>query len=387
MEDLTLLPLHEILIHNGFLINKDKSSRCNPVLSNGEETVVITKKGDHYLYFNTDGSNDRGNIVNFCKNRRLDIKMLVKNYHERNFADVKIPKYFDEFDKENYRNIIKEYKNLNSYNPQKNQFFINRGLYDSTIEPYKNSFKQDNYGNICFPHYKLFEDKKISKRIIPICGYTKRLLYPLYKDQDGNIREKPLKNIHYGNKGLEILNVSNDFNEIKKILFAESIIDALSFIQLYNEKYNPNEMMLISTGGNFHIEGIKPTLDEILTLCKKANIITCFDNDKEGLKFTESIRRYELETTKKGISTYKPFCKDVNDDLKLKQITQLQILNTQTLDTYLENQLLNYQTSNKTDRRKNILEKIRKINNLKPLKQSYKDAFNQIYKHKAIKKL
>lgn len=387
MEDLTLLPLHEVLIHNGFLINKNKSSKCNPVLYNGEETVVITKKNDHYLYFNIDGSSDRGNIINFCKNRNLDIKILVKNYYEKNISDVKIPKYFDSFDKENYKNIIKEYKNLNSYNPQKNQFFINKGLYDSTIEPYKNSFKQDRYGNICFPHYKLLEDKSISKRIIPICGYAKRLIYPLYKDQDGGTRDKPLKNIHYGNKGLEILSIGNDFKEIKKILFAESIIDALSFVQLYKEKYNPVEIMLISTGGNFHIEGIKPTLDEILMLCKKASIITCFDNDKEGLKFTEYIRKYELETTKKGISTYKPFCKDVNDDLKLKQITQLKILNSQTLDTYLDNQLINYRSSGKTDRRKNILEKIRKINNLKPLKQSYKDEFNQIYKHKAIKKL
>lgn len=387
MEDLTLLPLHEVLVHNGFLINKDKSSKCNPVVSNKEETLVITKKGDHYLYFNTDGSNDRGNIINFCKNRRLDIKMLVENYHNGNSSDVKIPKYFDESDKGNYRNIIKEYKNLNSYNPKKNQFFMNRGLYDSTIEPYINSFKQDNYGNICFPHYKLFEDKSTSKKIIPVCGYTKRLVYPLYKDQDGNTRSKPLKNIHYGNKGLEILNISNDCKEIKKILFAESIIDALSFSQLYKDKFNPSEIMLISTGGNFQIEGIKPTLDEILRICEKASIITCFDNDKEGLKFTEYIRKYELETTKKGISTYKPFCKDVNDDLKLKQITQLITLNSQTLDTYLENQLISYRSSNKTDRRKNILEKIRKINNLKPLKQSYKDEFNQIYKHKAIKKL
>lgn len=387
MEDLTLLPLHKILICNGFVLNKDKSSKCNPVLSNGEETLVVSKKGDHYLYFNTDGSNDRGNIINFCKNRRLDMKKLIKNYSDGGLSNIKIPKYFDDFDKENHRNSIKDYKKLNIYNTQKNQFFMNRGLYDSTIEIYKNCFRQDNYGNICFPHYKLFENKTISKKIIPICGYTKRLVYPLYKDQDGNTRDKPLKNIHYGSKGLEILNINNNYEEIKQILFAESIVDALSFTQLYKDKYNPNTMMLLSTGGNFHIEGIKPTLDEILRLCKKASIITCFDNDKEGLKFTECIRKYELETTKKGIATYKPFCKDVNDDLKLRQITQLKILNHQTLDTFLENQLLNYRSSGETTRRKKILEKIRKINDLKPLKQSYKDEFNQIYKHKAIKKL
>ncbi|MDO7253927.1 toprim domain-containing protein [Helicobacter cappadocius] len=387
MEDLTLLPLHEILIHNGFMINKDKSSKGNPVLHNEKETLVITKKGDHYLYFNTDGSNDRGNIINFCKNRRVDVKTLIKNYQNGEVNNVQIPKYFDDFDRINHRNIIKEFKNLNSYNPQKNQFFSNRGIYDSTIEAYSNSFKQDNYGNICFAHYKLFEDESTSKKIIPICGYTKRLIYPLYKDQDGNLRNKPLKNIHYGSKGLEILNANNDFKKIKQILFAESIIDALSFMQLYKDKYNSNEIMLISTGGNFHIEGIKPTLDEIFNLCKEARIITCFDNDKEGLKFTQYIEKYALETTKKGISIYKPFAKDVNDDLKLKQITQLTTLNTQTLSNYLENQLLNYQSSNETTRRKNILEKIRKIDALKPLEQSYKDRFNQIYKHKAIKKL
>lgn len=386
MQDLTLLPLHEILLHNGFVINKDKSSRGNPVLRNEEETLVITKRDNHYLYFNTDGSNDRGNIINFCKNRKLNIKTLLNNYHNGGCDTIKIPKYFDNFDKKSHQDIVEEYKTLDTYNPLKNQFFVHRGLYDSTIKPYINCFKQDGYGNPCFPHYKLFEEKSISKKIISQCGYTKRLSFPLYKDQDGNMRNKPLKNIHYGNKGLEILNINTDPNQIKQILFCESIVDALSFMQLYKDKYNPIDLMLISTGGNFHLEGIKPTLDEVFNLCPQARVIACFDNDTQGLKFSQYIEKYTLETTKKGIFIYKPFCKDVNDDLKLKQITQLHILNPQNFDTYLENQLLHYQRSSDTNRRKSILEKIRKINTLKPLSEDYKERFNQIYKHKAIKR-
>ncbi|WP_095272250.1 toprim domain-containing protein [Helicobacter sp. 13S00477-4] len=296
MEDLSLLPLHEVLIHNGFKLNRAKSSRNNPVVCNDKEMLVISKRGQNYLYFNTDGSNDRGNIINFCKNRNLDVRVLVQNYHDGGTIDINIPKYFDRED--SYKNIEENYKNLNPYDRNKNDFFINKGLYDATIQPYKNSFKQDNYGNICFPHYKLF---KLSSGIenLSICGYTKRLTIPLYKDKQGNLREKPLKNIHYGNKGLEILNINKKPSDIKKIVFTESIIDALSFIQLHKDKYLPQDLILVSTGGSFHIDGIKPTLDKLLELCKEASFITGFDNDEKGILFTKNIDKYILEKTKK----------------------------------------------------------------------------------------
>ncbi|WP_095275056.1 toprim domain-containing protein [Helicobacter sp. 11S03491-1] len=389
MQDLTLLPLHEILLHNGFKINRDKSSIRNPVVENENEKLVITKKGDNYLYFNVDGSNDRGNIINFCKNRNINIKTLIDNYYNGNINDIEIPKYFINEEKEEKRAVQEKYDALSNYNSQKNQFFLNKGIYDSTIEPYKDSFKQDSYGNICFPHYKLIEEQINQKTIsyIKICGYTQRLSFPLYNDQKGNPREKPLKHFHHGNKCLEILNINKNPKEIKKIIFGESIVDILSLMQIYKDNYNPNETMLISTGGNFHQDGIKPTLNNLFEVCKEARITTCFDNDQNGLKYTDFIQKFVLEKTKKGTSTYKPFAKDVNDDLNLRQITQLKTLNTHIFEEYLESQLLNYKRSSDTNHRKNILEKIRKINNIKPLKEEYKERFNQIHKHKAIKKL
>ncbi|PAF52953.1 hypothetical protein BKH42_08535 [Helicobacter sp. 13S00482-2] len=375
-EDLTLLPLHEVLLCNGFILNKDKSSRSNPVLNNGDEHIVITKKGDHYLYFNADGSNDRGNIINFCKNRKLDVKTIIHNFHNEENKNVDIPKYFTREKKH-----IDEYHTLNQYNPKKNQFFLNKGIYDSTIEPYLDCFKQDNYGNICFPHYKLIEEK-----IITICGYTQRLSIPLYKDKEGNLRDKPLKNIHHGEKCLEILNINKESGQIKQIVFGESIVDLLSFMQIYNSHYSANETILVSTAGNFQ-EGIKPTLNKLFELCKEAKVITCFDNDKDGLRFTNFIQDLVLQKMKKGISTYKPFAKDVNDDLKLRQITQLSQLNTKSFEDYLEKLCLDYRRYPSTQKRKTILEKLRKIDGLKPLKDDLKERFNQIQKHKAIKSL
>lgn len=387
MQDLTLLPLHEILLHNGYRLNRDKSSVRNPVLQNENETLVINKIGDNYLYFNTDGSNDRGNIINFCKNRKVDVKTLIYNYENGEISEVNIPKYFS--NEQLQRKHNDEYNNFKSYNPDKSQFFINRGLYDCTIEPYVDSFKQDEFGNMCFPSYKLVEarikDKTISN--ITMCGYVQRLSFPLYKDKEGNLRDKPLKNVNRGAKGLEILNINKDSTQIKQIVFGESIIDLLSFIQIYKENYNPNETMLVSTAGNFTTEGVKPILNELFNKCSQARVITCFDNDENGLKFTKFIQDLTLEKTKKGISTYKPFAKDVNDDLKLRQITQLKTLNNKSFTEFLEIQLVNYQRTSDTSKRRNILEKIRKINTFKPLKADYKERFNEIHKHKAIKKL
>lgn len=69
------IPLQDILLANGYEIDREKSSSRNPVLkSNGGHKVIISlmPSGD-YLYFNPNDDRDRGNIYTLAKNHGLDI--------------------------------------------------------------------------------------------------------------------------------------------------------------------------------------------------------------------------------------------------------------------------------------------------------------------------
>ncbi|PAF46474.1 hypothetical protein BKH41_09105 [Helicobacter sp. 12S02232-10] len=397
--DLTLLPLHKILLCNGFKLNKNSSSMNNPIVYNQDQKLVICKKEEHYLYFNTDGSNDRGNIINFCRNRGIDIKTLIQNYEngKTDLEDHLIPKYFNS--ELNNEQTIKKFNAMSSYDKNHNEFFMNRGLYNNLIDEYSNHIKLDNFNDVCFPHYKLTNIPKIlnqnsmeetqPKTTINICGYTKRLKFPLYKNADGTPKEKPLKQIHYGIKGLEILKPNEiDPKNIKQIVITESIVDSLSFLQLF-PNINPKETMLLGTCGDFHFEnGIRPTLEKIMdTLNPNIKIILGFDNDNKGREFSKEFERFILEKTKRFPMVYKSFCKDLNDDLRLSQLTGIKKLDNNNLNDFLEKKLLSYQTSSDTQKRKIILEIFRKVDKYKPLKEDFKDKFNQINKHKAIKEL
>ncbi|PAF49633.1 hypothetical protein BKH41_01840 [Helicobacter sp. 12S02232-10] len=406
--DLTLLPLHKILLCNGFKLNKDSSSVNNPVVFNDNDKLVICKKEGHYLYFNTDGSNDRGNIINFCKHRGVNVSDLIKNYENGNvdLESHQIPQYFNS--ELNSAQTIKKFNEMSAYNRNNNEFFANRGLYDALINEYDTQIKLDGFGDVCFPHFKLSHIPNINKNnslqegelqtiqpktMLTMCGYTKRLKFPLTKNTNGSIKEKPLKQIHYGAKGLEILKPNGllnptDSKQIKQIVITESIIDSLSFLQLFSN-FNPKETMLIGTCGDFNFEiGLKPSLEAIMKILNPdIRIVLGFDNDTKGRKFSEEFERFILEKTKKAPMVYKPFCKDLNDDLKLSQLTGLKKLNNDSLNDFLEKQLLTYKKSSDTLKRKNILETFRKIDKYKPLKENFKNSFNEINKHKAIREL
>lgn len=58
------IPLHELLLANGYEIIRSKSTRLNPVLEspNGHRVVISLMPGGDYLYFNPSDNDDKGNI-------------------------------------------------------------------------------------------------------------------------------------------------------------------------------------------------------------------------------------------------------------------------------------------------------------------------------------
>ncbi|MCX2716831.1 toprim domain-containing protein [Helicobacter sp. MIT 21-1697] len=391
-QDLTKLPLHEILLANGFEIDRNKSSKNYPALINKDKDIkiIVSKKGENYLYFNRHDDFDRGNIISFARNHGYDLHQMVANFDK----SIHTAKHYNHnfFSQSHTQmselNALKSYKNFTQANVKDNKLLELRGFDKEFLTQYQGFIKEDTYHNIIIPNYKLqhinkdFTDE--NRILLGICGYTKRLSLPITQDREGNQLDKPIKNIQYGSKGIEILNINKESNDIQNIIITESIFDSLSFAQI--KDYKANETMLLSTAGQFS-ENTKQGLEYLIKKAHNAKITLAFDNDEKGQTLSQNMQKLVFEAKKQFPIVYTPFCKDCNDDLKLRNITGLQKLNKHTYKDWIDMQILKYGRINDTQKNANLLKTIRKADTLKALPKESKEAFNKKPKHKAIKSL
>ena len=385
MDDLTKLPLHEILLSNGYTLDREKSSRNNPVLVGDDgQKLVISKKGEHYLYFNPNDDNDRGNIISYARIRGISVQELVKNYDPTKEVSLQTTQsFFQNKEQDPYR-FIKQYNDFSECVIAQNPLLQRRGFSADMLQAYQGILKQDEKGNLVTAQYKYkcfnHQDKEI--QTISMCGYTKRLNIPITKNQDGTLKERPLKNINYGNKGFEILLTNNDYAKMSHIIITESIFDSLAYMQMKN--LDPHKCVLLSTSGNFNVESQKMSFEHIFDKVCNARIVLAFDNDEQGRKYTKDMERYIAYERNKLPITYTPFAKDCNDDLKLMNLIK-KPLNKESYQQWANYTIYQYKHARSSNDRALLLHNLRKANNIKSLDEENKQAFNTMLKHKRVK--
>lgn len=308
------LPFDEILLNNGYEIKREKSSKNSITMTNSNrDTIIISRTyNGHYLYFNPNDSTDRGNIYSFCKNRGIKLKDLLSN--KINIKELK--HNLSESKDINNDKILDDFKALNSLKNE--NFLVSKRLIDKEIlSSFLHSMKQDNFHNVCIPTYTIKKIRDINTKILIQSGYMTYLKSPLKKDKEGIELKKPLKQICYGKKGLELLKSKDSKKaDIKNIIISESAIDSLSLLEIKN--LNPNETLLCSTNGTFtasHKEGLLYLKDEV----KNVTFLLGFDSDEKGLRFSKEIK----ELLKENVEVLKPSLKDFNDDLIVSKFLRL----------------------------------------------------------------
>lgn len=308
------LPFDEILLNNGYEIKREKSSKNSITMTNSnKDTIVISRTyNGHYLYFNPNDSTDRGNIYSFCKNRGIKLKDLLSN--KINIKELK--HNLSESKDINNDKILDDFKALNSLKNE--NFLVSKRLIDKEIlSSFLHSMKQDNFHNVCIPTYTIKKIRDMNTKILIQSGYMTYLKSPLKKDKEGIELKKPLKQICYGKKGLELLKSKDSKkSDIKNIIISESAIDSLSLLELKN--LNPNETLLCSTNGTFtasHKEGLLYLKDGV----KNVTFLLGFDSDEKGLRFSKEIK----ELLKENVEVLKPSLKDFNDDLIVSKFLRL----------------------------------------------------------------
>ncbi|BDR28525.1 hypothetical protein HSHS1_12860 [Helicobacter suis HS1] len=271
--NLTALPLHEILLDNGYVINKNKHSKNNPCLKheNEEGSLVIFKnqnKDGSISYTYKETHTDKvGNIITFCKDRNISVEDLLAGKLEgyRNKKDTLQARDNSSENNEEIQKIINEFKNLKPYDLQNATLIKKRGIDTKLLEPYKEHLKTDNFETLNAAKYLTFENKNLN--VIPIhqCGINKRLNTPLSTDKEGNIRDKPLKSIAQGSKGIEVLfpnesktlqeheenqikraeeiSITENENELAKQELEKYALEAENkSLKQYNESQNPDTL-------------------------------------------------------------------------------------------------------------------------------------------------
>ena len=314
-DEILSMPLNEILEQNGYFYKREKNSRNYLTMSNENgDTIVISRQNDgHYLYFNPNEDTDRGNIFSFCKNRGISYKNLIDNPNKVDLSLVQHKLERNTYKNENQK-YVDAFKELKELNVERN-YLIEKRYIDKALLQNLSNIREDKYKNICIGTFSMQDLKLINatQTKLPIqCGYICYLKAPMKKDKDGRVLMKPIKQICYGSKGLEVIrHKESNIKDIKNIILAESSIDALSAFEL--KDFKADDTILCATNGQL-TQKHKEVLQCFEERLKNATLYLAFDNDKQGQYFSEQMKEC-LKTM--PIQTLTPVLKDFNDDLMI----------------------------------------------------------------------
>jgi Toprim-like/Protein of unknown function (DUF3991) len=266
----------------GYAYDKSKG-RIRPQFEhpNGDK-IIISHPTDNsrQMYFNRDGSTDRGSVIDFIKNRLnsfpnvhytkdMDgvnqvIKQFVNepivstyNVSKTHLIDWNLEK--KPFDKKEFD--IKEA----SLESSKMSYLLERGLTTQTLSYFikhihlvNDKTAKTQYTNIGFP-YKNTKDE--------IVGFELR-----GQNFKGHARGSDK------DEGVWKAEMRPYAEQIKDVFLFESAIDAMSFYQIYQSKFNFKDATFVSFGGS-----ITPSqMDNVIHSYQNAKFYSGFDNDING---------------------------------------------------------------------------------------------------------
>ncbi|MFC3847569.1 hypothetical protein ACFOPX_03330 [Helicobacter baculiformis] len=247
IKDAIYLPLDRILQDYGYVLDKEKSTLNYPVLKHPNERgkLIVKNSAGSYHYFNTEDSSDRGNIINFCQKRGLRLEDLIKGdtqYKPKNSA-------ISQTSQQKHKSLKEIFQSLLLYDLDKSQLLRSRGIQGTLFKSYQHSLRVDGHNNLCVPNY-LCENQGLI-----LSAISKRLNRPLAIHADGSPRDKPLKELCQGSKGVQMLMPNEGLMAVKSIVMTESILDSMAYLQMKN--LDPNTTLLLGSAGQFGVEKIR----------------------------------------------------------------------------------------------------------------------------------
>ena len=248
----------------GYELDRRKSTKASIAMKSGNDKIIVSKKGGVWVYFSVTNDQDSGTIIDFVAHRtQKTIAQICRQLAEWSglgsgnsltMIEVKEPGY----DQARVKSIFRKCKPL-----AKGSYLESRGLTLNLLRSDRLAGRlfSDRYGNVVFPHFRNRE----------VCGLE-------------------LKNHERGLlvKGSEKTFWRSNIKRSDQILvIAESVIDALSYQQLFQ----PRGTIHLATCG-----GVSKTQCEILIKYLEAaprveQVIVATDNDIGGDRIASRVIR------------------------------------------------------------------------------------------------
>jgi Toprim-like/Relaxase/Mobilisation nuclease domain/Protein of unknown function (DUF3991) len=253
-----------------------ESSRNSAVLrhSNGDKIVVATDTDGHGIYFSVRNNTDNGTIVDFVQQRRsfslgevrkeLQSWLSIDKVQPKEETNVPKP---NPIEPERYQ-VLKTFSGFRAV--QRHPYLEKRGISPSTIgdERFIGAVAIDPKNNAIFPH----------------------------KDSDGltGFEIKNLSFTGFSRGGTKALWESNKKEGDLRLVITESVIDALSYHQLFPDLHT----RYISTGGSFSNEQKKLMRQAMVEIRRTGGeIIIATDNDSAGNELVKLLVKLAPEST------------------------------------------------------------------------------------------
>ena len=287
----------------GYVKNKKESSNVSAKYENGHDIIIVkqAKSGD-YVYFNATDDRDCGTIVDFCKNRNIDIKQAFITQENETMTKPSIRELynlaitttknrveqlanFQELANKNYPKFFdKEFTDMANYDLP--YLTKTRGIEPAIIREF--GVKKDDRGNACFPHYNIY-DKKITGWEVKNDNFT-----------------------GFNSSGTRNLGIAKIGDKLGSLIICESFIDAMSYHKLHN---TPANALYVSTGGTFtpeQINQLKTLMDDYY----HKEIIIAVDKDEAGEKYAQKLEAIAVEVKATHCIRVQPLStKDWNEEL------------------------------------------------------------------------
>lgn len=277
------LPLDSLLERNGYRLNAQKSTKIWKVYGNSNEKLLVRQNANfQWFYFNCDNKADSGNIINFCKNRNLDLMgftqgLIINDDTIKENASKLTSKEADKFKEQ--QKIIDKFNQFEPYDLTNSKMLEKRKLNGNLFLAYNHSLKRDKHNNMCVPNFSYSKNSHSNE----IISYTRRLENPM-TSLNNQVLNRPINALNKGEKGIEML-APKDLKLIKNIVLSESIIDSMSYLQL--RKLNAYESILLSCNGQFNANKLDAFLEKLLSDIEQSK-------SKEYADYLKKVQSFEL---------------------------------------------------------------------------------------------
>jgi len=298
LESFKHLDLREYAAGQGYTLDRHESWRGSAVMRNaaGDKIVIKLRPNGHYVYFSVRDDADNGSIIDFIQKRRSlklgGIRMELRRYAGSPAPVVQaFPRMeVTEKDRGQVERAYHRMKPAAQHPYLKDVRRIPAALLSG--KRFMGRVRIDGRGNAVFPHFDA-----------------------------GGLSGYELKNLDFtgfapgGEKGLW---TSRSHDDDRRLVFAESAIDALSYAATYPDE----NTRYASIGGKTNPQQPGLIRSEIAKLRNDSEVVSAMDNDAEGIKLAALIENAVAESGRQDLVYRAHFpalpAKDWNDVLRAR---------------------------------------------------------------------